>query len=88
MDGLLWYDPEDWATAIGRAADRYREKYGRWPNVCEVNPWTLYPAMEGTVLVGPESEHVVRVCTSPSTLKQHYLIGERHNTTHDTDTDV
>ena len=39
--GLLWYDDDPQRTLevkIGRAADRYREKYGHLPDTCYVHP--------------------------------------------------
>jgi len=39
--GMLWFDddPErDLMTKVRRAADYYRQKYGRMPTVCQVNP--------------------------------------------------
>jgi len=42
--GLLWFDDNPQvplATKIDNAARRYREKFGRAPNVCYVSPRTL-----------------------------------------------
>jgi len=42
--GLLWFDDNPQvplATKIENAARRYREKFGRAPNVCYVHPQTL-----------------------------------------------
>lgn len=39
--GMLWFDndPKTTLTAkIARAADYYRQKYGRQPNVCFIHP--------------------------------------------------
>jgi hypothetical protein len=39
--GLLWFDDDPrrgLEDKVGRAALRYREKYGRWPNICYVHP--------------------------------------------------
>lgn len=39
--GLMWYDDDPRKTLdakIEQAAARYREKYGRAPNACFVNP--------------------------------------------------
>lgn len=41
QSGLLWYDDDPQRTLeakIGRAAERYREKYGRLPDTCYVHP--------------------------------------------------
>jgi len=51
--GLLWYDDDPQRTLeakIGRAADRYREKYGRLPDTCYVHP----QAMAAQVPLGGE----------------------------------
>ena len=42
--GLLWFDDNPQvplATKIEKAARRYRERFGRPPNVCYVHPQTL-----------------------------------------------
>jgi len=42
--GLLWYDDDPQRpleAKIGRAADRYREKYGRLPDTCYVHPQAI-----------------------------------------------
>ena len=41
--GMLWYDESSKTSReiIKEAANFYREKYGRKPNVCLVNPMTL-----------------------------------------------
>lgn len=47
--GLLWFDDNPkvpLAAKIDNAARRYREKFGRAPNVCYVNPRTLAGAGE------------------------------------------
>ena len=45
--GLLWFDDDrkaPLAAKVEKAARRYREKFGRSPNVCYVNPVTLSEA--------------------------------------------
>jgi hypothetical protein len=54
--GLLWFDDNakvPLATKIENAARRYRERFGRSPNVCYVHPNTLAgePLVEGAVKV-------------------------------------
>ena len=49
-EGLLWYDDNpsrDLAEKIGRAARRYRQKFGAAPDVCYVHPSLLKGADEG-----------------------------------------
>jgi hypothetical protein len=44
QEGLLWFDADpkrDLAEKVRSAADRYRFKFGRSPNLCYVNPSTL-----------------------------------------------
>ncbi len=39
--GMLWFDDNpgrDLPAKVQRAADYYRQKYGRVPTVCQVNP--------------------------------------------------
>lgn len=45
--GLLWFDDNPkvpLATKIENAARRYRERFGKSPNVCYVHPKTLIGA--------------------------------------------
>jgi hypothetical protein len=45
--GLLWFDDDrkaPLAARVEKAARRYREKFGRSPDVCYVNPVTLSEA--------------------------------------------
>lgn len=42
--GLLWFDDDrkkEASLKIKEAAERYFEKFGRWPNLCYVSPATL-----------------------------------------------
>jgi hypothetical protein len=44
QEGMLWYDDDDERTLeekVRRAADYYRDKYGRPPDLCLVNPRAL-----------------------------------------------
>jgi hypothetical protein len=51
--GMLWYDDDPQRpleAKIGRAADRYREKYGRLPDTCYVHAQAMpvqAPANDG-----------------------------------------
>jgi hypothetical protein len=47
--GLLWYDDDpghDLAEKIGRAARRYRQKFGASPNICYVHRSVLSPSTD------------------------------------------
>jgi hypothetical protein len=55
-EGLLWFDDHpgrDLIDKVGRAAERYRLKFGRSPNVCYVNPTMVNSeeAKAGSLLV-------------------------------------
>lgn len=41
--GLLWFDDSDkpFKQKVLEAATRHRQKYGRWPDLCHVNPAAL-----------------------------------------------
>ena len=68
--GLLWYDDDpgrDLAEKIGRAARRYRQKFGAPANVCYVHP----SALNGNM--GKVNE--VHVAPLPSVLQHHFWVG-------------
>lgn len=51
--GLLWFDDSakvTLATKVENAARRYRERFGKSPNVCYVHPQTLAGATVKTTL--------------------------------------
>lgn len=69
--GLLWYDDNpgrELAEKVGRAARRYRQKFGTPPNVCFVHHSTL--SSDKARKVGG-----VRVSASPTTLIHHFWVG-------------
>ena len=69
--GMLWFDGEEHKeipTRVRTAADYYRSKYGRAPNVCFVHPSML--AERGAVSIGG-----VDVRPSPAVLRGHLWIG-------------
>jgi hypothetical protein len=56
--GMLWFDndPKTGLTAkVSQAAEYYRAKYGRMPDLCLVNPAMLKEpqAQEGKILIRP-----------------------------------
>jgi hypothetical protein len=70
--GLLWFDDDpgrDLAEKIGRAAQRYRQKFGTSPNTCYVHHTALSDNGK-TARVG-----VIRVTVSPTVLLHHFWIG-------------
>ncbi|HHS96563.1 MAG TPA: hypothetical protein ENK08_01470 [Chloroflexi bacterium] len=70
-EGLLWFDDDpkrDLTQKVNRAVQRYRQKFGRSPNVCYVHP----------SLLGGESCRVggVQVLPLPTVLRHHFWVGE------------
>jgi hypothetical protein len=79
--GLLWYDGDPHLgleDKIGRAAERYREKYGRWPDTCMVNPQAMagQPGEELQVSCQVRgSKGKVRVVPASNILRHHFWLG-------------
>lgn len=70
-EGLLWYDDDpgrDLAQKVGRAAQYYKKKFGRKPNVCYVHPSQEH---EDEERVGS-----VAVSSLSSVLRHHFWLGE------------
>ena len=70
-EGLLWFDADPKRALnekIAQAADRYRHKFGRKPNLCYVNPMML-PGSQ------PAECNGVRLVPSRVVLKHHFWIG-------------
>jgi len=80
--GLLWYDSDPRRTLedkIGRAARRYREKYGRWPNTCYVHPQAIAkpaPPEESSGHGIKNARGEIRVLSAPNILLHHLWLGE------------
>jgi hypothetical protein len=74
--GMLWFDNDikaDLPTKIQRAADYYKNKYGRTPNLCFVHP---------SMVVSPEKQTgEVELRTSRSVLPNHLWLGISTKTT-------
>jgi hypothetical protein len=83
--GLLWYDNDPRRTLedkIGQAAQRYREKYGRWPNTCYVHPQAVAePAEQGQEMACrlKGSRTTIQVLSAPNILLHHLWLGESAN---------
>jgi hypothetical protein len=79
-EGLLWYDDSpgrDLAEKIGRAARRYRQKFGTAPDVCYVHPSALGgspPPKEGAG--GRRNVGGVCVSSLPTVLRHHFWLGQ------------
>lgn len=80
--GLLWFDDDPrrgLEDKLGRAAQRYRDKYGRWPNMCYVHPKVLADQTGEELRVPCTSlrpPSVIRVVSAPNILLHHYWLGE------------
>jgi len=80
--GLLWYDGDPKRTLehkIGLAADRYREKYGRWPNTCYVHPQDVGERTGNELWVtsaAHDQRAKIRVLSAPNILLHHLWVGE------------
>jgi hypothetical protein len=70
-EGLLWFDNDPGRKLeekVQRAIRRYRQKFGRRPNVCYVHP---------SLLDGKKRQMgEVRVASLPSVLRHHFWVGE------------
>jgi hypothetical protein len=69
-EGLLWYDGDgsrDLDKKVNLAAQFYRKKYGRKPNVCYVHP---------SVMKRSRKINGLRVAPLGSVLKNHFWVGE------------
>ena len=80
--GLLWYDGDPkrpLEDKVGRAVERYRKKYGRWPNTCYVHPQVVGDqASEGMRLAcrARSPKATIRVLSAPNILAHHFWVGE------------
>ena len=80
--GLLWYDGDPkrpLEDKVGRAAERYRQKFGRWPDTCYVHPQVVGgESGDGLRLAcqarSPKS--TIRVLPAPNILVHHFWLGE------------
>jgi hypothetical protein len=75
QEGLLWFDADskrDLAEKVARAADRYRFKFGRRPNLCYVHASMLD---QGSVELDG-----VRLAPAANVLKHHFWIGVEEKT--------
>lgn len=80
--GLLWYDNDpqrDLEDKISLAAQRYREKFGRWPNMCLVHPQAMAGQSEQKVLIAcaeRPARATIQVVSAPNVLLHHYWLGQ------------
>jgi hypothetical protein len=72
--GMMWFDNDPktaLAVKIQKAAEFYRAKYGRVPDVCMVNPAMLPASAESALQAGK-----ILVRATRSVLPGHLWIGE------------
>jgi hypothetical protein len=70
QEGMLWYDDDSERTLeekVRRAADYYRDKFGRLPDLCLLNPNTLNG--------GPAKVAKIELRTKPNVLLHHFWLG-------------
>jgi hypothetical protein len=83
--GLLWYDGDPkrpLEDKVGQAAERYRQKYGRWPNTCYVHPQVVGDqASEGLRLAcqAQSAKAAIRVLPAANILVHHFWVGEAND---------
>jgi hypothetical protein len=80
-EGLLWYDDNpgrELAEKVGRAARRYRQKFGVAPDVCYVHPSTLNGGGAAASGGNGKSRRVSGVLVAPlsSVLRHHFWVGQ------------
>ena len=87
--GLLWYDSDpqrELEDKIGQAAQRYREKFGAWPNTCFVHPQAMKDCAEQELRVACQlqtAKAMIRVVSAPYILLHHFWLGINNDNTPD-----
>lgn len=74
--GWLWFDNDSSRTVeekIKRAAEQYREKFGRRPNTCYVHPQAI--AGEEQALTCSVKDGTVQVVAARHILPHHFWLG-------------
>ena len=68
--GMLWFDNEQSSLAekVNRAAEYYKNKYGKAPNKCYINPKAREKKHKGII-------NGIKIFTSPTILPNHIWIG-------------
>jgi hypothetical protein len=85
--GLLWYDDDshrELEEKVGRAARRYHEKFGHWPNTCYVHPQAVANQADRDLRVTLQAEALagrVRLVSAPNILLHHYWLGRSNGKT-------
>jgi hypothetical protein len=73
--GMLWFDDgrHELGDKVDRAANHYRSKYGRSPDLCFAHPKTLGRNP-------PKKTAGVKLCSSGSVLPHHFWLGIENRT--------
>ena len=74
--GWLWFDNDSDRTVeekVQRAAEQYREKFGRRPDTCYVNPQAI--AGEGQSLTYSFQDGIVQIVAARHILPHHFWLG-------------
>jgi hypothetical protein len=80
--GLLWYDGDSRRALedkIERAARRYHDKFGRWPNTCYVHPQAVIaqPGHDQQVAFRlQDPSRVIKIVSASNVLLHHFWLGE------------
>ena len=80
--GLLWYDGDPkrpLEDKVGQAAERYRQKYGRWPNTCYVHPQVVGAQGTGGLRLDCQvksAKSTIRILPAANILVHHFWVGE------------
>ena len=78
VEGLLWYDGDKRRPLnekVKAAAERYRRKFGRAPNVCYLHPSALGNGNERPM----ERVGRVRLVPKANILPYHFLVGQEEH---------
>lgn len=84
--GLMWYDDDPKRAVeekIRQAAERYREKHGRWPNTCYVHAegGSAHVEDPGGACDPRVLEGGIRLVRATNILRHHYWLGESREKT-------
>lgn len=74
--GMLWFDDDpkrELSDKLERAATRFNEKYGRWPDLVYCNPRTSERV--GTITLGRNDKHPMELKNIHSILPNHFWLG-------------
>lgn len=76
--GLLWYDDNpkrELAEKVGRAAQRYRQKFGASPDICYVHSSLV---VDGSSILLADAGKM-QVAALPTVLRHHFWLGQKES---------